>query len=191
MIEEGAANVSYLDFRKTFDTVSNNSLLDKLAKYGKESSMMDWKPAERPGPEGCDQWYKVRLEVRQWIDPGANTVPQTSSLMIQKMGQCTPCKFVDDTKLRVTDSDTVVLPFKWTWTGWRIRLGVKSWNSEKLGKNNQCASAFSTGRAPGIPAAVSQKSHFAFPACLSKRVCTQPLQKFSCYCIVSPLAQCL
>lgn len=48
------------------------------------------------------------------IGPGANTLTQTPSLMIQKMGQCTLCKFVDDTKLGVTDIDAVVLPFKWT-----------------------------------------------------------------------------
>lgn len=46
------------------------------------------------------------------FDTGADTVPQTSSVMIQKMGQCTLSKFVDDTELGVTDTDTVVLPFK-------------------------------------------------------------------------------
>lgn len=39
--EEGAANVSYLGFNKTFDTVSDNTLMDKLAKYGQECSVMD------------------------------------------------------------------------------------------------------------------------------------------------------
>lgn len=48
------------------------------------------------------------------IDPGANTLPQTSSLVIQKMRQHTLFKSVDGTKLGVTDIDTVVLPFQWT-----------------------------------------------------------------------------
>lgn len=48
------------------------------------------------------------------IGPGANTLPQTSSLKIQTMGQCSHCKFIDDRKLGETDIDTVVLPFKWT-----------------------------------------------------------------------------
>lgn len=39
--EEGAGNVSYLGFNKIFDTVSDNTLMDELAKYGQESSMMD------------------------------------------------------------------------------------------------------------------------------------------------------
>lgn len=108
------------------------------------------------------------------IGPGANTLPQSSSLTIQKMGQCR--KFIDYTKLGETDTDTVVLPFKWTWRGWRIRLRVKSWSSAKLGKNDQCTSAFSPGRAPGSPAAVSQKCHLTFLACFTKRLCTQPFQ---------------
>lgn len=58
------------------------------------------------------------------IDPGANTLPQTSSLMIQKIGQCTLCKPVGGTKLGVTDMGMVVLPFQWTLTGWRMKLRV-------------------------------------------------------------------
>ena len=66
LIHEGrAVDVVYLDFRKSFDTVSHNILVDKLTKYGQSKWTARWIENWLKGQacaEGCGQWHKVQLE---------------------------------------------------------------------------------------------------------------------------------
>lgn len=42
MAEEKVADAMYLDFRKTFDTMSNETLLENLIEVGMEKNSVMW-----------------------------------------------------------------------------------------------------------------------------------------------------
>lgn len=48
-------HVIYLNFSKASDTLSHNTLIEKSAISRLVDSMVDWKPTEQTGPEGCDK----------------------------------------------------------------------------------------------------------------------------------------
>lgn len=57
----GTVDVAYLDFRKAFQTVSLNILIDKLEVWPRqEYTEVDWKLAELVGWRDCDQQHKIQ-----------------------------------------------------------------------------------------------------------------------------------
>lgn len=60
--EKKAAHILYLDFRKAFDAVFHNILIDKLLMYELNDQAVGGLETGWTGPEGVDQQHKVYLE---------------------------------------------------------------------------------------------------------------------------------
>lgn len=77
LMDEGkAADVVYLDYSKTFHTVSHSFLLDKLAASDLDRCTPHWvkKLAGWAGPKNYGEWSEVQLVVsHKWYLPGLNT----------------------------------------------------------------------------------------------------------------------
>ncbi|KAJ7407164.1 rna-directed dna polymerase from mobile element jockey-like [Willisornis vidua] len=70
--KEKALSVSYLDFSRVFDTMSNSSL-EKLNDQGLDRCTVLWGGKSWTGPERDGEWNDIQLAVSpQWCSPGLN-----------------------------------------------------------------------------------------------------------------------
>jgi len=79
--EEKMVGVVFLDFRKVFDTVPHNILLDKLSSCGISgfTSVLGEELAEGQSSSGCSEWgYICLATTHQWCSSGFNS--RTSSV---------------------------------------------------------------------------------------------------------------
>lgn len=130
-----AVNIVYLDFSKTFDTVSHNILIHKLMKSGLgKDSKADGKLAELiTGSKSCSWGQSPAVHPKRWFW-GQLRRCVTCSLMTWMTRQNTPQQLCRWHKTGRSGWYTRmgVLPFRSTSTGWTNRQTGPFWSSRKV-----------------------------------------------------------
>jgi hypothetical protein len=149
--DKNPVDIIYLDFRKAFDSVPHERLLQKLQAYGVTGNILNWTRSFLSG-----RVQKVRVgnatsslaRVLSGIPQGSILGPVLFTVFINDLPECvqSSCKvFADDTKIydKASNSSRIQQDLgrleKWTHE-WNLYFNVDKCKVMHMGRNNPCVS---------------------------------------------------